>query len=128
MGTDGSVAYLFNQRGVISFASGTDEEAVLEIALEAGADDVVVGDDGAIEVLTSQADYMAVKDALDVSHLKMLSAELTMHPETTVSLDADSASKALAMIDALEDLDDVQHVYCNADVSDEVLAHISADR
>jgi YebC/PmpR family DNA-binding regulatory protein len=127
MGTDGSVAYLFNKKGIISYAAGTDEDVVMEAALESGAEDIVTNEDGSIDVLTSPEDYAVVKDALDAAELKPTSSEVTMHPETTVSLEVDDARKALAMIDAFEDLDDVQDVYTNADFSDEVMAQLDDD-
>ncbi|PCH62763.1 MAG: YebC/PmpR family DNA-binding transcriptional regulator [Gammaproteobacteria bacterium] len=124
MGTDGSVAYLFSKKGIISYAAGADEDTVMEAALEAGADDIVTNDDGTIDVFTTAEDYASVKDALDAAGLEAASAEVTMHPETTVSLDVKDAEKALAMIDAFEDLDDVQEVYTNADFSAEVMAKL----
>ncbi len=124
MGTDGSVSYLFNKKGVISYPAGTDEDAVMEVALESGAEDIVTNDDGSIDVFTSPEEYAEVKDALDSAELTPNSSEVTMHPETTVSLEADDARKALGMIDAFEDLDDVQQVYTNADFSDEVMAQL----
>ncbi len=127
MGTDGSVSYLFNKRGIITFAAGTDEDAVMEVALESGAEDIITNDDGTIDVFTLQEDYAAVKDALDSAGFEAVSAEVTMHPETTVSLDASDAAKALAMIDAFEELDDVQAVYSNADFSDEVMAQLAEE-
>jgi len=127
MGTDGSVAYLFNKKGIISFAAGTDEDELMEVALESGAEDIVTNDDGTIDVFTAAEDYSAVKDALDAANLESTSAEVTMHPETSVSLDVKDAEKALAMIDAFEDLDDVQDVYTNADFTDEVMAELNAD-
>ena len=127
MGTDGSVAYLFSKKGIITYAAGTDEDAVMEVALESGADDIVTNDDGTIDVFTTQADYVTVKDALDAAGLEAISSEVTMHPETTIALDAKDAEKALTMIDAFEDLDDVQNVYTNADFSDEVMAQIAGE-
>jgi len=127
MGTDGSVAYLFNKKGIISFAAGTDEDELMEVALESGAEDIVTNDDGTIDVFTAAEDYSAVKDALDAANLESTSAEVTMHPETSVTLDVKDAEKALAMIDAFEDLDDVQDVYTNADFTDEVMAELNAD-
>jgi len=127
MGTDGSVAYLFNKRGIISFATGTDEDVVMEAALESGAEDIVSNNDGTIDVFTLQQDYAAVKDALDAAGLEAVSSEVTMHPETTASLALDDARKALAMIDAFEELDDVQNVYSNADFSDEIMAKLAAE-
>jgi len=125
MGTDGSVAYLFNKRGIISYAAGTDEDAIMEVALESGAEDIVTNDDGSIDVFTLQKEYAAVKDALDAAEFESISAEITMHPETTVALDFKDAEKAMAMINAFEDLDDVQAVHTNADFSDEVMAQLA---
>ena len=127
MGTDGSVSYLFNKRGIIAFAAGTDEDAVMEVALESGAEDIITNDDGSIDVFTLQEDYAAVKDALDAAGFEAVSAEVTMHPETTVSLDVNDAAKALGMIEAFEELDDVQAVYSNADFSDEVMAQLAEE-
>ena len=127
MGTDGSVAYLFSKKGIITYAAGTDEDTVMEAALESGADDIVTNDDGTIDVFTTQADYVTVKDALDAAGLEAISSEVTMHPETTIALEVKDAEKALTMIDAFEDLDDVQNVYTNADFSDEVMAQLSGE-
>jgi len=127
MGTDGSVAYLFNKKGIISYPEGTDEDTIMEAALDAGAEDIVTNDDGTVDVFTTPEDYAAVKDALDQSGLEATSSEVTMHPETRVALDAQDAGKALAMIDAFEDLDDVQDVYTNADFSDDVMAQLNAE-
>lgn len=124
MGTDGSVSYLFHKKGIISYAAGTDEDIVMEAALEAGAEDIITNDDGTVDVFTTPEEYAAVKDALDASGLEAVSSEVTMHPETTVSLGVKDAEKALGMIDAFEDLDDVQQVYTNADFSDEVIAQL----
>ncbi|MDH5358454.1 MAG: YebC/PmpR family DNA-binding transcriptional regulator [Gammaproteobacteria bacterium] len=127
MGTDGSVSYLFNKKGIITYPAGTDEDTVMEAALESGAEDIVTNDDGSIDVFTSAEDYSTVKDALDAAGLEAVSAEVTMHPETTASLDVDDARKALAMIEAFEELDDVQQVYSNADFSDEVMEQLAED-
>ncbi|SQH76547.1 conserved hypothetical protein [Shewanella benthica] len=121
LGTDGSVSYLFDKKGVISYAAGTDEDIVMDTALEAGADDVVSQEDGAIDVFTSPEDFGAVKDALDAAGLESVNAEVTMVPSTTASLDASTAAKFLRLIDNLEDHDDVQEVYHNAEISDEVM-------
>jgi YebC/PmpR family DNA-binding regulatory protein len=127
MGTDGSVAYLFNKKGIISLPNGTDEDVVMEVALEAGAEDIVTNDDSSVDVFTSPEDFDAVKEALIVAELVPVSADVTMHPELTTSLDVDDARKAMAMIEAFEDLDDVQNVYSNADFSDEVMAQLDED-
>jgi YebC/PmpR family DNA-binding regulatory protein len=124
MGTDGCVAFMFNQKGIISLAPGLDEDAVMEVALEAGAEDIVTNDDGSIDVFTTPDEYAVVKDALDAAGFEAQSAEVTMHPDNTVSLELDDAQKAIAMIEAFEELDDVQQVYSNADFSDEVMAQL----
>ncbi len=125
LGTDGSVAYLFNKRGEISFAPGGDEEKIMDIALEAGAEDVLTHDDDSIDVITSPVEYMAVKDALEANGLKSDNAEITMAASVEVDLDLESAEKVMKLIDRLEDLDDVQNVYTNAKFSEEVLAALS---
>ncbi|MBK4713788.1 MULTISPECIES: YebC/PmpR family DNA-binding transcriptional regulator [Tenebrionibacter/Tenebrionicola group] len=122
LGTDGSVSYLFSKKGVISFAEGTDEDAVMEAALEAGAEDVVGYDDGAIDVYTAWEELGQVKDALEGAGFKAESAEVSMIPSTKADLDADTAPKMLRLIDMLEDCDDVQEVYHNGEISDEVAA------
>lgn len=127
MGTDGSVAYLFNKKGIINLPTGTDEDVVMEVALEAGAEDIVTNDDSSVDVFTSPDDFDAVKQALIAAELEPVSAEVTMHPELTTSLEVDDARKAMAMIEAFEDLDDVQNVYSNADFSDEVMAALDED-
>lgn len=130
LGTDGSVAYLFNKRGVISFsnddsAQQVSEEQLMEPALEAGAEDIVKHSDGSLEVMTTPENFGAVKDALDARELHASNAEVTMVPDTKVDLDEDSARSFLKLLDALEDLDDVQNAYHNADISDEVLANLN---
>ncbi len=127
MGTNGSVSYLFNKKGIITYVAGTDENTLIDVALESGAEDIITNDDGSIDVLTLQTDYAAVKDALDSAGLQSSSSLITMHSETMVSLDVQDTRKALAMIDALEDLDDVQNVYSNADFSAEIMAGLALD-
>ncbi len=122
LGTDGSVAYLFSRKGQISFAPGADEEQVLEVALEAGAEDIETNDDGSIDVTTPWEEFTAVKDALEAAGLSPEGGEVTMVASTTVELDVDSAGTVMGLVDMLEDLDDVQNVYTNADIPDEVLA------
>ncbi len=114
MGTEGSVAFQFKHCGQMIFAPGTSEDQVMDIALEAGADDVIADDDGAIEVLTSPAEFEAVKNALEAAGLKPEVAGVTMRPENTIDLSADDAAKMQKLLDVLEDLDDVQDVYHNA--------------
>ena len=125
MGTSGSVAYLFTKTGIISFPAGADEDKIMEAALEAGAEDVVSNDDGSIDVLTTPESFGEVKDALDSADLTAENAEVTMQASTSVSLEAKEAGTMIKLIDMLEDLDDVQNVYSNADISDDVLAEIN---
>ncbi|MDU4127014.1 YebC/PmpR family DNA-binding transcriptional regulator [Pantoea sp.] len=120
LGTDGSVAYLFSKKGVISYAPDQDEDAVMEAALEAGAEDVVSYDDGAIDVFTAWEEMGAVRDALEAVGLKADTAEVSMIPSTKAEMDAETAPKLLRLIDMLEDCDDVQEVYHNGEISDEV--------
>ena len=121
LGTDGSVAYLSNKCGVIFYDETIEEDALLDAALEAGADDVVTNDDGSIDVYTSPEDFGIVKDALDAASFESVSAEVTMVPTTKADLDPDTAAKFLRLIDTLEDHDDVQEVYHNAEISDEIM-------
>jgi YebC/PmpR family DNA-binding regulatory protein len=114
LGTDGSVAFLFNHCGQLVFAPGTSEDKVMEAALEAGADDVVTNDDGSIEVISSANDFVAVKQALEKAGLKPELAEVTMKPTTESELKGEDAAKMQRLIDALEALDDVQDVYTTA--------------
>jgi YebC/PmpR family DNA-binding regulatory protein len=117
MGTEGSVAFQFKHVGQFIFAPGTSEDKVMEVALEAGAEDVITDDDGAIEVLTAYADFEAVKNALEAVGLKPEVAEVTMRPENTIDLSGDDALKMQKLLDVLEDLDDAQAVYHNANIS-----------
>ena len=117
MGTEGSVAFQFKHCGQIVFAPGTDEDKVMELALEAGAEDVLTDDDGAIEVLTAVADFEAVKGALEAGGLKPEVAEVTMRAENTVEITGEDAARMQKLLDVLEDLDDVQEVYHNAALS-----------
>ncbi len=117
MGTEGSVAFQFKHCGQIIFAPGTDEDKVMELALEAGAEDVLTDDDGAIEVLTAVADFEAVKGALEAGGLKPEVAEVTMRAENTVEITGEDAARMQKLLDVLEDLDDVQEVYHNAALS-----------
>jgi YebC/PmpR family DNA-binding regulatory protein len=114
LGTDGSVAFLFKHCGQLVFAPGTDENSLMEAALEAGADDVINNDDGSIEVVTGPYAFATAKEALAKAGFKPAFAELTMKPSTDVELDGDDAVKMQKLIDALESLDDVQDVHTNA--------------
>ena len=116
LGTEGSVAFQFKHCGQLVFAPGTNEDQVMEVALEAGAEDVITDEEGAIEVLTSPADFEAVKNALEAAGLVADVAEVTMRAENSVSLTGDDAVKMQKLLDVLEDLDDVQNVFHNAEI------------
>jgi YebC/PmpR family DNA-binding regulatory protein len=118
MGTEGSVAFQFKHCGQLIFAPGTSEDKVMEVALEAGAEDVVTDDEGAIEVLTAPADFEAVKNALEAAGLTADMAEVTMRAENSIDLVADEAARMQKLLDILEDLDDVQNVFHNATISE----------
>ena len=118
MGTEGSVAFQFKHCGQLIFAPGTSEDKVMEVALEAGAEDVIADDDGAIEVLTSTTDFETVKNALEAAGLTADMAEVTMRAENSIDLSGDGAAKMQKLLDILEDLDDVQNVFHNATISE----------
>jgi transcriptional/translational regulatory protein YebC/TACO1 len=113
---------LFSKVGQISFACGIDENTVMEAALDAGAEDVVTNEDTSIDVLTAPEEFEAVRDAL--KSLEPEDAEVTMRPSTSVTLDVDDAGKMVRLLEALEDLDDVQEVFSNADISEQTLAQL----
>lgn len=115
LGTDGSVSYLFKQRGLLCFPPGNDENQIMQIALDAGADDIITNDDGSIDVLTTPEDFQTVKTAIEKAGLKPEVSELTMMANTQVTLDQETAEKITVLIDTLEELDDVQNVYSNAE-------------
>jgi transcriptional/translational regulatory protein YebC/TACO1 len=116
MGTEGSVAFQFKHCGQFVFAPSTPEDRVMEVALEAGADDVVTDDDGAIEVLCAAQSFEALKSALEAAALHPELAEVTMRPESTVTLAGEDGVRMQKLLDAIEDLDDVQAVYHNAEI------------
>ncbi len=116
LGTEGSVAFQFKHCGQLIFAPGTSEDKVMEAALDAGADDVITGDDGSIEVLTPPAEFEAVKNALEKAGFKAEIAEVTMRAETPIELAGDDAARMQKLLDVIEDLDDVQEVYHNAEI------------
>ncbi|CAM8624125.1 COG0217 Uncharacterized conserved protein [Burkholderiales bacterium] len=118
LGTDGSVAFMFKHCGQLLFAPGTSEDAVMEAALEAGAEDVIVDDEGTIEVLTGPAELTAVRAALEAKGLKPELAEVTMRPDNQSELAGDDGMRMQKLLDALENLDDVQDVYSNAVISE----------
>ena len=116
LGTEGSVAFQFKHCGQFVFAPGTSEDKVMEVALEAGAEDVVTGEDGSIEVLSAPADFEPVKNALEAAGLKPEIAEVTMRAENTIALAGEDAQRMQKLLDVIEDLDDVQDVYHNAEL------------
>lgn len=125
LGTDGSVSYLFNKRGLITFAPGADEERLMEFALEKNVEDILINDDKSIEVITSADQFLEIKDAMVASGFHPTEAGISMVATTQVAItDKESAEKFLRMIDMLEDLDDVQEVYSNADISENLLAEL----
>ncbi|RTL28115.1 MAG: YebC/PmpR family DNA-binding transcriptional regulator [Burkholderiales bacterium] len=117
LGTEGSVAFQFKHVGQLLFAPGVSEDKVMEVALEAGAEDVITHDDGSIEVLSSPADFEAVKNALEGAGMKPEVAEVTMRAENTIELTGDDAARMQKLLDVLEDLDDVQDVFHNAELN-----------
>ena len=121
LGTSGSVAFQFNETGILNYPSDSDEDAIMEAALEAGANDVVSDEDGSIEVLTDPADFQEVKEAMISAGFAPEEAEITMRADVTSLLDGDEAQKCLRLLDMLEELDDTQNVYSNADFSPEIL-------
>ncbi len=123
LGTDGSVNYLFTKQGFISFATG-DEDVIMEAALDAGAEDVITNDDGSIDVITTPEEFFAVKDALTAAGLEPTHSEVTMEPANRIELNLGDAQKFMKLIERLEDLDDTQEVYHNADISDEVMEQL----
>lgn len=125
LGTDGSVAYLFSKIGIISYGADVDEDTLMEAAIEAGADDVVTNEDGTKDVMTAPENYLNVKEALIAAGFEPQSSELTMQASTKAELDKDNAEKMMLLIERLEDLDDVQNVYSNGEISDEIMASMS---
>ena len=121
LGTSGSVAFQFSETGVLSYPPGSDEEAIMEAALEAGAEDIVNNDDESIEVLTTPSSFSEIFEAMQSAGLEPENAEVTMRADALASLSVDEAEKMLKLLDMLEELDDTQNVYSNADFPDEVL-------
>jgi len=125
LGTDGSVAYLFQRKGLLAYPEGSDEDAIMEAALEAGAEDVTSADDGSIEVASSYEDFLIVKEAMTGAGFEPEHAEVIEKPDTTTEVSFEDAEKIMNLIDTLEDLDDVQEVHTNADFSDEVMEQLN---
>jgi len=124
LGADGSVGYLFNKVGLFSFPAGVDENRIMEVAIDAGAEDVLVDPDGTIEVLTAPAEFETVRLALAKAKMEPEVAEITFRSSVSTSLDAEAAASMVKLLEMLEDLDDVQNVFSNADIAEEILAGI----
>lgn len=125
LGTDGSVAYLFKKQGQLTYAPGVDEEGLLELALQAGAEDIILNDDKSMDVITTPERFASIKQALIKSGFRPAQADVTMLSSTNVSItDKETAEKILNLIDLLEDLDDVQTVYSNAEIAEEILGEL----
>lgn len=124
LGTNGSVGYLFNEVGQLLYPAGCNEDAIMAAAIDAGAEDVVVEFDHSVEVLTDPLEFEAVRDRMIAAGLEPENAEITMRASLQAELDADTAESMIKMLDLLEDLDDVQRVFSNADISAEILAQI----
>jgi len=127
LGTDGSVSYLFSKIGILSYPAGSDEDAIMEAALESGAEDVETNDDASIDVTTAADDFMDVKDAMVAAGFDPEMAEVTMKASTSIDLGVDDAQKVMRLVDMLEDLDDVQNVYSNSEFSDEVMEQLAQE-
>jgi YebC/PmpR family DNA-binding regulatory protein len=124
LGLDGSVGYLFQEVGRLSFPAGTDEDRVMELALDAGAEDIITQADGSVDVTTTPERFEGVKDAVASAGLEPVFAEVTTLATTNVNLELEDARRVIKLIEMLEDLEDVQQVYSNADISDDVLAQL----
>ncbi|MGK0296555.1 MAG: YebC/PmpR family DNA-binding regulatory protein [Gammaproteobacteria bacterium] len=125
LGTDGSVAYLFQKCGLISLPSGADEDTIIAIAIDAGAEDVISNNDGSFDIITDSEDFIPVKSVIIAAKLVPESAAITMRASTSSELDLDKAKSMIGLIDMLEDLDDVQNVYSNAEIPDDILAELN---
>lgn len=124
LGTSGSVAFQFSEQGVLSYPAGCDENRIMEIAIEAGADDVASYEDGSVDVLTAPAAFSPVKEAMSAAGLEPVEAEVTQRAASNITLGLEDAQKMVKLLDLLEDLDDTQNVYSNADIPDAVLAQL----
>ena len=125
LGTDGSVAYLFQKCGVITFPPGCDEDRLVNIAIESGAEDIINNEDGSLEILTGHENFLDVKSSIEHAKLVPENAMLTMRANTSNELNLENAKSMISLLDLLEDLDDVQNVYSNAEIVDEILTKIS---
>ncbi|HEY4732272.1 MAG TPA: YebC/PmpR family DNA-binding transcriptional regulator [Gammaproteobacteria bacterium] len=124
LGNEGSVSYLFTKSGIISFPTGSDEDQIMSAAIEAGAEDVIVNEDGSIDVVTTPEGFPGINQAIISANLAPEQAEITMRASTLTELGLDDATKMVKLLEMLEELDDVQHVYSNADISAEIMAKL----
>jgi YebC/PmpR family DNA-binding regulatory protein len=124
LGTSGSVAFQFTEQGVLSYPAGGDEDRIMEVAIEAGADDVISNPDGSVDVLTDPASFQTVKAAMTAAGLEPEAAEVTQRASSNITLGLEDAQKMIKLLDLLEDLDDTQNVYSNADIPDDFLAKL----
>ena len=125
LGTDGSVSYLFTKIGLISFQDKIDEDSIMESALEGGAEDIITNDDYSVDIITNPDNLVDVKEAILAAGFKPENTEVTMRASTTNELDKKGAETMMKLLDALEDLDDVQKVYSNAEIPDDILAELN---
>ena len=125
LGTDGSVSYLFTKIGLISFQDKIDEDSIMESALEGGAEDIITNDDNSVDIITNPDNLVDVKEAILAAGFKPENTEVTMRASTTNELDKKGAETMMKLLDALEDLDDVQKVYSNAEIPDDILAELN---
>jgi len=124
LGADGSVAYLFNSVGLVSYSTGVDEDQLMEVAIDAGAEDVISNDDGSVDVLTDPSEFDVLKAKLESIGLVPELAEVTMRASVSATLGEKEASSMMKLMEMLEDLDDVQNIYSNAEIPDEILANL----
>ncbi|MCP5158684.1 MAG: YebC/PmpR family DNA-binding transcriptional regulator [Gammaproteobacteria bacterium] len=124
LGTSGSVAFQFAEQGVLSYPVGSDEDRIMEVAIDAGADDVVANDDGSVDVLTTPTAFQPVREAMTAAGLEPESAEVTQRAASNITLGLEDAQIMIKLLDLLEDLDDTQNVYSNADIPDDILARL----
>ncbi|MCB1918435.1 MAG: YebC/PmpR family DNA-binding transcriptional regulator [Candidatus Competibacteraceae bacterium] len=124
LGTTGSVAFQFTEQGVLSYPADSDEDRIMEVAIEAGADDVVTNDDGSVDVLTEPTAFQSVQEAMSAAGLEPENAEVTQRASSNTTLGLEDAQKMVKLLDLLEDLDDTQNVYSNADIPEDILAKL----
>jgi YebC/PmpR family DNA-binding regulatory protein len=124
LGTNGSVNYLFEKKGILQVAFGSDENLVMEMAIEAGAEDIEINNDNSITIFTAPEDFNNIKEVFDSNNIELIDSEISLVPETSISLDIDTSMKVFRLLEVLEDLDDTQKVHSNADFSDEMMEQL----